>query len=73
MQKPTTEHEATTLKSQLRLPHLAAPIDRTMTSSVMAGWSGVEPSLWGPVYWPFPHFPFPPTGPYIPTPTGPVY
>lgn len=68
MQNPTTGHEATALKSQLRLPLQVAPIDRTMTSAVVARESGVEPSLWGPVYWHFPHFPFPfpPTGPYIP-------
>ncbi len=66
MQPPNTRHEIMITESQLRLPPQAAPIDRTMTRSVIAGGSGVEPSLIWHVPWHFP-WPFPGGGipPYL--------
>lgn len=52
MQDRTTRHEITVLKSPLRLPLQVAPIDRTMTSSVVARGIGVEPAMGLPFYWP---------------------
>lgn len=70
MQDLTTRHEIPVLKSQLRLPLQAAPIDRTMMSSAVARESGVEPSMglrW--FHWilpnPSPYNPLPPLPPSI--------
>jgi hypothetical protein len=44
MHKNTMQDEITSLGPQLRLPLQAAPVDRAMMASVLAGDSGVQPS-----------------------------